>query len=107
MKLLLDENIPRKLKNDLPHHDVFTIREMNWDGKENGALLKLMIEHEFEALITGDKNIPFQQNFQKYPIPVLVLNALDNTYETIRLFAPVIEKAIIRGLVNGPNVLDM
>jgi len=35
MKLLLDENLPRKLKRDLPGHEVFTVREMDWDGLEN------------------------------------------------------------------------
>ena len=30
MKLLLDENLPRKLKRDLPNHEVFTVREMGW-----------------------------------------------------------------------------
>ena len=29
MKLLLDENLPRKLKRDLPGHEVFTVSEMN------------------------------------------------------------------------------
>lgn len=107
MKLLLDENLPRKLKKDLAHHEAFTVREMLWDGKENGELLALMLTHGFEALISGDKNIPFQQNFQKYPIPVIVLDSLDNTYPTIRLFAPKIEEAIGSGLLPGPNVITL
>jgi len=28
MKLLLDENLPRKLKGELPKHEVFTAAEM-------------------------------------------------------------------------------
>lgn len=107
MKLLLDENLPRKLKRDLPHHEVFTVREMRWDGLENGALLAALLAAGFEALTTGDKNIPHQQNFRRYPIPILVLNASDNTYETIRLFAPKIEAAIIAGLRRGPNQVDL
>ena len=27
MKLLLDENLPRRLKKDFPEHEVFTARE--------------------------------------------------------------------------------
>jgi predicted nuclease of predicted toxin-antitoxin system len=107
MKLLLDENLPRKLKRDLAGHEVFTVRDMLWDGKENGELLALMLANDFEALISGDKNIPFEQNFQKYPIPVVVLDSVDNTYNTIRLFVPKIEGAILAGLMPGPNILTL
>ena len=105
MKLLLDENLPRKLKRDLVNHEVFTVREMHWDGKENGELLRVLLAEGFEVFISGDKNIPYQQNFQKYPIPVLVLDVLDNTYETIRLFGPKIEEALNVELLSGPNVI--
>jgi predicted nuclease of predicted toxin-antitoxin system len=72
MKLLLDENLPKKLKNDLADFEVFTVQEMGW--KTNGELLELMISNGFEALITADKNLQNQQSFKKYPIPVLTLN---------------------------------
>lgn len=41
MKLLLDENLPKKLKLDFEIHDVFTVRDMSWQGIKNGELLKL------------------------------------------------------------------
>ena len=107
MKLLLDENLPRKLKRDLPDHLVFTVREMGWAGKENGDLLAAMLSDGFEALVTGDKNIAFQQNFQRYPIPVLILNAFSNDYQTIRLFAPKMEEWIRKGLPTGPFLIEM
>jgi len=83
MKLLLDENLPKKLKSDFPEHEVFTVRDMNWNGKKNRELMLLMLENTFDAFITFDKNLQFQQNFKKYLIPVLVLNAQDNTYQTL------------------------
>lgn len=84
MKLLLDENLPKKLKADFPDHNVFTVREMSWNGKKNGELMQLLLENDFDALITFDKNLQFQQNFQKYILPVIVLNAPDNTYFTLK-----------------------
>ena len=51
MKLLLDENLPKKLKLDFISHDVFTVREMNWQGIKNGELLKLMVNDKFDALL--------------------------------------------------------
>ncbi|HYJ65225.1 MAG TPA: DUF5615 family PIN-like protein [Parafilimonas sp.] len=83
MKLLLDENLPKKLKLDFPSHEVFTVREMQWNGIKNGALLKLMIENDFNVLLSFDQNIQYQQNFAKYSITVFVLIAEINTYKVL------------------------
>jgi predicted nuclease of predicted toxin-antitoxin system len=83
MKLLLDENLPVKLKHRFIQNGIeaFTARDMQWLGKENGELLTLMIENNFTCFITIDQN-----NFIGYPIAVIVLVAHDNTYETIMEF---------------------
>jgi hypothetical protein len=92
MKLLLDENLPKKLKLDFPSHEVFTVREMKWNGIKNGELLKLMIENIFDALLSFDQNIPHQQNFEKYPVTVFVLLAEINTYDVLYPLCPQINK---------------
>jgi len=56
MKLLLDENLPIKLKEYFSDvHQILTIREMNWVGKKNGDLLELMNAENIDALVTIDK----------------------------------------------------
>ena len=80
MRLLLDENLPKRLKLDFPDHDVFTVRDKGWQGIKNGELLKLMIADGFHALLTFDKNLQHQQNFVKYTLTVFVLHAEINTY---------------------------
>ena len=60
MRLLLDENLPKRLKEDFPEHEIFTVRDKGWNGIKNGALLKLMLEEEFDALLTFDKNLRYQ-----------------------------------------------
>lgn len=65
MKLLLDENLPKRLKEDFPEHEVYTVRDKNWNGVKNGELLKLMLDNGFQALLTFDKNLRSQQNFSK------------------------------------------
>jgi predicted nuclease of predicted toxin-antitoxin system len=102
MKLLLDENLPKKLKIDFPEHEIYTVSEMKWNGKKNGELLKLMLEEEFKALLTFDKNLQYQQNFQKHPIPVIILNAENNTYLTLKVLVPRIKELLDRPLLNGP-----
>ena len=52
MRLLLDENLPKRLKSDFPDHEVFTVAEIQWSGKTNGELLRLMLENDFAALLT-------------------------------------------------------
>ena len=49
MKLLLDENLPKRLKNDLSEHEIFTVREKEWNGLRNGELLQRMIDDGFHA----------------------------------------------------------
>jgi predicted nuclease of predicted toxin-antitoxin system len=80
MKLLLDENLPKRLKTDFPDHEIYTVRELGWNGIKNGQLLQLMLENNFDALLTFDKNLQHQQNFKKYTIAVFVLSASNNTY---------------------------
>lgn len=92
MKLLLDENLPVKLKYRFLEAGLatFTVRDMQWQGKKNGELLRLMQQEDFTTFLTIDNNISYQQNFTKYPVRVLVLIAQDNVYDTIMGFFPVI-----------------
>ena len=94
MKLLLDENLPKRLKLDFPEYEIYTVRDKGWDGKKNGELMKLMVDDNFDALLTFDKNLQHQQNFKKYTIPVLVLNASSNTYLTLKDLVPKIKEAL-------------
>ena len=84
MKLLLDENLPKKLKNDFPLHEVFTVREVKWNGIKNGELLKLMAENNFNAFISFDQNIQHQQNFENSFLTVFILIAPINTYTVLQ-----------------------
>lgn len=69
MKILLNENLPRKLKSDFgPEHEVSTVRDMGWTGKKNGELLGLITFNGFDFFVTVDKNLQYQQNLQKFNI---------------------------------------
>lgn len=35
MKLLLDENLPKRLKRDFAQHEIFTVRDKGWNSKKN------------------------------------------------------------------------
>jgi len=94
MKLLLDENLPVKLKYRFTKNgiDAFTVRDMQWLGKGNGDLLQLMLDNNFTFFITIDNNLSSQNNFKNYPLAVIVLVAHDNTYDTImELFNKIVD----------------
>jgi hypothetical protein len=42
LKILFDEDVPRKLARFLSRHDICTIVGMQWGGIKNGALLGLI-----------------------------------------------------------------
>lgn len=84
MRLLLDENLPKRLKQDLKEHEIHTAADKGWTGISNGKLLELLTAAGFDALLTFDKNLQYQQNFSRFTIAVIVLNAPDNSYATLR-----------------------
>ena len=96
MRLLLDECVPRPLKHDLPGHDVHTVVEMGWSSKRNGELLQLMLAERFEAFLTVDQNIEFQQNVKASGVAVIVVLARTNRLRELRPLAPKILDALNR-----------
>ena len=106
MLLLLDENLPRRLKQDFAAHDIFTVRDKQWNGIKNGELLKLMLAEGFHALLTFDKNLQHQQNFGKYTLTVFVLNAPINTYTELTKLSSEINTLLAAGsLPLGPIII--
>ena len=106
MKLLLDENLPKRLKQDFSEHEIYTVRDLGWNGIKNGELMRLMLEHNFYALLTFDKNLQHQQNFQKFPITVFILSATNNTYaELTKLSATILQYLNSETLPVGPIVI--
>lgn len=82
MKVLLDECLPRPLAALLTGHAVKTVRQMRWDGKENGELLSL-IAGRFDVFITVDKSLRHQQSVQNLAFGLLVLRTKTNKLEDI------------------------
>jgi hypothetical protein len=75
MRILLDENVPKKLKRAFPGYVVSTVTEMGWAGTSNGALLA-KAEGIFDVLLTVDKSIQHQNNFadKKIILVTMIVN---------------------------------
>ncbi|HEV2318466.1 MAG TPA: DUF5615 family PIN-like protein, partial [Verrucomicrobiae bacterium] len=72
MKILLDECLRRPLNHLLIGHEAKTVRQMGWNGRENGELLALAGKH-FDCFITVDKSLRHQQNLRNLKFAILVL----------------------------------
>ncbi len=100
MKVLLDENIPRKLKYRFSEEfEILTVPEMGWSGIKNGDLLKRMNEKEFNVLISLDKNMSHQQN-------LIVLDSKNSLYSTVLSFIPKIENLLTKELICKLHILE-
>jgi hypothetical protein len=94
-KVLLDENLPVKLKYRLQDVcEIYTVNEKGWNALENGNLINAMQHDGFEYLLTSDKNLQYQQNLAKYSISFIVLNVTDNNYETVLPLVPEIKRIL-------------
>jgi hypothetical protein len=93
MRLLLDESLPRGLKRLLSAHEVATVPEQAWAGKSNGELLRLA-EEEFDAFLTADQNVEYQQNLGAYRLAVIVLAAHSTRLEDLTPLVPEVLRAL-------------
>jgi uncharacterized protein DUF5615 len=88
MRVLLDENIDRLQKALFAlEFEVMTVSERGWEGKANGDLLRFA-EQEFDALVTMDRNLEYQQNLQTLDLGVVVLRASSNAYRAVAYLIP-------------------
>ena len=94
MRLLLDECVPTRLRKSLPTHQVSTVVLEGWSGIKNGKLLALAAT-KFDAFITVDKNLPYQQNTAFLPIAVLVLDTVSTELPYLVPLLPTLEKALV------------
>lgn len=101
---MLDENIHVKFKFRLIERGItaLTVADKKWSVKKNGELLQLMTEEGFTHLLTFDTSIASQQNFKRFPLPVIILIAPPNTYTVLMEMLEEIVR-IIPGASIGPT----
>lgn len=98
MKLLLDENIPKKTNTQFPGHEVLRVEQMGWKGKENGELLELLVQDGFDGFVTLDQNLRYQQNLKKYPVVIFLLKARDSKPATVQSLLDKLRQELGKGL---------
>ena len=66
---------------------------MGWSGAQNGELLALAA-NEFDAFITVDKNLSYQQNLITLPVAVIILDAISNELPALLPLVPALDRAL-------------
>lgn len=88
MKLLLDENLPHDLRHHIAGHAVFTVAYMRWAGTRNGQLLRLAAAAGFDAVLTLDNGVAYQQNPATLTLSVVILAASSNDLDDLLPLVP-------------------
>ena len=71
MRVLLDEDLPTGLTRYLAPHLAQHVSERGWQGMTNGELLRAAVAAGFDALLTGDTHLPYQQDLRQHDIAVV------------------------------------
>jgi hypothetical protein len=104
VKVLLDEDLPHKLRLAIPNHDVSTVSYLGWKGLKNGRLLRATADAGFEVLVTADKKMSKQQNIKGRALAVVVLSTLD--WEIMKPHLGVIVAAIDGAVAGSFQVVE-
>jgi hypothetical protein len=72
LRILLDQGTPAPLRRAFTNHSVVTVHEEGWGTLANGELLAAA-EGSFDAFVTTDQNLRYQQNLAARRLAILVL----------------------------------
>ena len=105
MKTLLDEQLDIRIQSELHEFEVFTLRDFNWLGMKNGELREKINQNGFDFFLSADKNLPFQQNFDKINFMVGLLDTPSLLWQTQKLFTPKILDFLKNPPDNRPKIV--
>ena len=93
MRVLLDGNLPRTFAALLPGHRVDTVHQRRWSDLDDGPLLNAA-EGEYDALLTADQNLRYQQNLRGRRLRIVVLRARRTSLPVLAPLAPTVLQAL-------------
>jgi predicted nuclease of predicted toxin-antitoxin system len=87
--VLIDEcinpRLARRLREDLPHCSVDTVRDVGWAGQQDHVLVPKM-QGRFDVFLTIDKGFEFEHDLKKLSFGIVVLETANNqmpSYERV------------------------
>jgi hypothetical protein len=77
--VLLDENLPQRLRLLLAGHTVITVGYRGWAGISNGALILAAEQAGFDVMISADQGLNYQQNLKGRRLAIVVISTNKNS----------------------------
>jgi hypothetical protein len=77
---------------------------LQWGGVKNGVLLQLIERERFDVFLTGDKNIPKQQQLEGRPFAVLIMSAIN--WPVVKRHVAVIAAALQHAQPGSVELID-
>jgi predicted nuclease of predicted toxin-antitoxin system len=94
MRVLLDENIDRRLRQAFDSDfEIITVTEQGWSGMKNSELLR-PAQTEFDALVTMDKGIEHQQNPSRINLGIVLISARSNRRQDVEPAMPEMNRVL-------------
>jgi predicted nuclease of predicted toxin-antitoxin system len=93
VRVLLDSNIPRGFAALLPGHLAETTHRRGWSDLDDGPLLTA-VESEYDAFVTMDQSLRYQQNLKGRRIRIEVVGAARNTLPALAPIASAVLNAL-------------
>ena len=75
MRVLLDHNLPHKLRTNLGKHEIVTASHMGWGELKNGELLRMAEDSGIEVFVTGDRSLADEQNLSVRRLAIVAVSA--------------------------------
>jgi hypothetical protein len=104
VKVLLDENLDRRLRKNLGAHEVFTAGYKGWDGLKNGKLIEAAENAGIEVLATGDQSLCDEQNLSRLRLAIVALSSLE--WRILKNHLPQIVAAIDNALPGSFQAIE-
>ncbi|MBL8984447.1 MAG: hypothetical protein JNL26_19835 [Gemmatimonadetes bacterium] len=95
MRILLDACVPERLGRFITGHEVQSVRVVfGTTDLDDGLLLARAVASGFEAFVTVDKSLRYQQNLVNQPLRVVLLRAHSNALEHLVPLVPTLQAAL-------------
>lgn len=105
MRFLFDQGVPAPLRRYLAEHTVSTAYEQGWSTLRNGELLTAAELAGFEAFVTTDKNLRYQQNITGRRLAIVILGT--TSWPRIERHAEHIVAAIVQSMSGAFTEIDV
>lgn len=96
MRVLLDECVPVPLKREFAELGARTVRDMQWRGIKNGALLQRAADENFDAVLTVDTGLGESLGPSGAEIGVVLIRARKTDLRFLLPLVPATKAALLR-----------